>query len=120
MSLTGLVARRGSIATVHHHVDTRSADGNSTRTYPTTTKSVGMLIEPITDELVRRVFGSDVNATFRALVPGLAPIAKDNGVTITGAARVGSRYRVTGMLVHTAGASPHRELALAETTEDFT
>jgi len=120
MSLSGLIARRGSIATVHRHVDTRTTDGNSVRTYPTSTRNVGMLIEDISDELVRRVFGAGTKATLRALVPGFSTIAKDDGITITAAAHVGERFRVAGILVHAAGASPHRELALAVTTEDFT
>jgi hypothetical protein len=68
MSLSGLIARRGSTVTVYHGVDTRTADRSSARTYPTNTPDVGMLIEDISDELVRRVFGQQTKATLRALV----------------------------------------------------
>jgi hypothetical protein len=57
MSLSGLIVRRGSIVTVYHGLDTRASDASSVRTYPTNTPDVRMLLEDISDELVRRVFG---------------------------------------------------------------
>ena len=121
MSLAGAVALRGSTATVHHGVDTRAVDGSSARTYPTTTAGVGVLLEDLSDELLRRVFGQETKATLRGIVTDASAVLNEgDGVTITAGAHAGERFRIASKLLLLAGASPHRQLALAATTETFT
>jgi hypothetical protein len=119
MSLSGLIARSGTIVTVYHGLDTGAADGSSTRTYPTNTPDVRMLLEDLSDELLRRVFGQETKATVRALVTdrGVVLMKGDIVEVTAGKVHVGERFRIEGQLVNMAGASPHRELALAVTTE---
>ena len=119
MSLTGAIALRGSTVTVHHAVDTDQADGSSGRTYPTNTPGVKVLLEDISDELVRRVFGPETTATRRGLVALSATIRDDDGIVVTAGKHTGERYRVAKRLEHREGPSPHAELALEATTEAF-
>ena len=120
MSLAGSIALRGSTATVYAALDTAQADGSSGRTYPTNTPGVKVLLEDISAELLRRVFGAETKATLRAYAPLSATIRLDDGLTITAGAHVGERFRVAGRLEFRAGASPHAQLALEATTEAFT
>ena len=121
MSLAGLIVRRGSIVTVYHALDTASADGGSVRTYPTNTPDVRMLLEDLSDELLRRVFGQETKATLRALITDRGVVLlKGDGLVVTAGPHVGERFVVERQLINDAGASPHRELALAATTETFT
>lgn len=120
MSLAGLIVRRGSVVTVYHGVDTRSTDASSARTYPTNTPGVRLLLEDLSDELLRRVFGAETKASLRALVTDRSVVlTKGDGVVVTAGPHVGERFTIEQRLINDAGASPHRELALAATTEDF-
>jgi hypothetical protein len=55
----------------------------------------------------------------RALVTdrGVVLLKGDIIVVTAGAVHVGERFKIVGVLNNMAGASPHRELALAATTE---
>jgi hypothetical protein len=119
MSLSGLIVRRGSVVTVYHGLDTPTSDGGSVRTYPTNTPDIRMLLEDLSDELLRRVFGQETKASVRALVTdrGVVLLKGDIVVVTAGAVHVGERFKIVGVLNNMAGASPHRELALAATTE---
>jgi hypothetical protein len=95
-----------------------TADKSSARTYPTNTPDVGMLIEDLSDELVRRVFGEETKATLRALVTDRAVVLNDgDNVVVTDGPHVGEQFVIAGQLLNSAGASPHTELALAASTE---
>jgi hypothetical protein len=119
MSLSGLIVRSGTVVTVHHGLDTSAADGSSTRTYPTNTPDIRMLLEDLSDELLRRVFGQETKAAVRALVTDRGVVMnKGDLVEVTaGKVHVGEFFKIDGQLLHFEGASPHRELALAITTE---
>jgi hypothetical protein len=118
MSLAGMIARRGSLVTVYHGVDLRSSDGGSTRTYPTNTPDTRMLLEDLSDELARRVFGAETKATVRALVTDATVVlTKGDGIVVTDGAHAGETFRIAGQLPQSAGASRHREVALVATTE---
>lgn len=120
MSLDGRVRRHGSTATVYHAVDTIAADRSTTRTYPTYTPDVRILLEDLSDELVRRVFGAETKAALRGIVTDRTVVLnKDDGILVTAGLHAGERFTIAGRLLQQSGASPHREVALAETSEVF-
>jgi hypothetical protein len=121
MSLAGMIMRDGATVTVYHGLDTETADGGSARTYPTNTPDVGMLLEDLSDELLRRVFGPETKATLRAYVTDSSVVLnKGDGVTVTAGPHAGERFRIDRVLGPFRGASPHRQVGLAATTESFT
>src|SRR4051812_43715535 len=113
MSLAGMIMRAGSVATIYHGLDTVAADKSSVRTYPTNTPAVGILVEDLSDELARRVFGAETKARCRGIVTDSTVVMNDgDGVTITSGPHAGDRFRIETKLLQQSGVSPHRELAL--------
>jgi hypothetical protein len=98
MSLAGMIMREGSTATVYHGLDTNAADASSVRTYPTNTPDIRMLLEDVSDELLRRVFGQETKATVRALITdrGVVLLKGDIVVVTAGAVHAGERFKIDG------------------------
>lgn len=124
VSLAGRIATRGSSVTVYRPQYGENTDRSRTITGYTVVSATGlkMLLEPITDELVQKVFGGSELVTERGyLMPVTADVKKDDRIKVEAGRRAGSRFVVDGARPNDSGSprTAHLDLALVSTTEVF-
>lgn len=119
MSLAGLIAHRGSIATTRRATRSEGTDGASALAWADIAEGVRILLAPETSAQLQRIFGAETRGTWHGWVTPDVDAQLGDGVIVTAGAYVGDRLRVTAVLPLSLGASPHRELALELTPEAF-
>ncbi len=120
MSLAGTAQVHGSRATWYRPSGyTRTDDGGRKVTSWTALETdVALRIEPITFELVQKVFGASDLVRDRGYVPGDRGFQPGDALVITAGSRSGRKYRVETPLLYPGNLrTAHAELALVETTE---
>ena len=119
MSLLGRIRFHGDPVTLYPALDTAQADGDSTRTYGPPLLDQRLLMEELSAEAARRIFGAETTATMRAFAPLTLAVNVDDGVLVVSGIRAGERYRVVSRIRQTLGVMQHQDLGLERTAEVF-
>lgn len=118
MSLAGRIRFHGSVATIYRPTWTRNNDGtDGISGYPTVAAGVRILLEPITDEVVQKVFGASSKVTERGWIDGLPDYRAEDRVKVTEGRRTGTVFRIEAVRPNDGRRGGHLELALEKTIE---
>lgn len=117
--VAALIRRKGSTVSLYAPTPTDNADASPGQDTWTAVETGGrMWLQPMTDELAGRVWGTAAVVREQGFYAGTATLAPGQGVVVTAGRRTGSRFRIEALMDYDGSrAGAHQAVAVVQTDE---